>query len=59
MVIVASSWSGSPSSSTVKVTSAASPEASTLVTLPTLTPAMRTGAVSRRVAGSANVALTV
>ncbi len=41
-LIVASSWIGSASSSTLKVASAMLPSASTELTLPTLTPAIRT-----------------
>ncbi len=43
IVIVASSLIGSPSSETVKVTSAMLPLGSTEITSPTLTPAIRTG----------------
>ena len=56
--ISASVWIGWPSSDTVNVTFAASPAGSTEVTSPTLTPAIRTGAVSRSVAAFSNVALT-
>ena len=55
-LIWASSWIGWPSSSTVKVTSAVSPFASTPVTLPTLTPAIRTGEYVLNVAAFSNVA---
>ena len=53
---LASSWIGWPSSSTVKVTSTALPSRSSEDTLPTLTPAIRTGEVGRRVAAFSNVA---
>ena len=53
----ASAWIGWPSSSTLKVTSARSPPLpETSVTSPTLTPAIRTGEVGRRVAAFSNVA---
>ena len=53
-----SSRSGWPPSSTEKVTSAASPTLRTLCTLPTLTPAMRTGESLRMLAAFSNTALT-
>ncbi len=53
----ASSWIGWPSSSTVNVTLARSPSRSTLVTSPTLTPAIRTGFDVRSVVAFSNVAV--
>ena len=55
---MASEWIGWPASSTLKVTWTASPSRSTLVTLPTLTPAIRTGEVSRSVVAFSNWALS-
>ena len=56
IVIVASLWIGRPSSSIVNVTSAMFPCELTLVTLPTLTPAIRTGDFGFRVVAFSNVA---
>ncbi len=54
----ASSWIGCPESSTVKVTSETSPTLRVLTTLPTLTPAIRTGESLRMLAAFSNTALS-
>ena len=54
----ASSWIGRPSPLTVKVTVVASPSRSVEMTLPTSTPAIRTGELLAMLAELAKVALT-
>ena len=54
----ASSWIGRPASSTVKVTVVASPSRSVLITLPTSTPAIRTGDFSAMLAELVKVAFS-
>ena len=54
----ASTWIGRPASLTVKVTTELSPFRSSPVTSPTLTPAIRTGALSEMFAALAKVALS-
>jgi hypothetical protein len=54
----ASSWIGRPEPSTVKVTVVLSPSRLAEMTLPTFTPAIRTGELVAMFAEFANVALT-